>query len=227
MRISIIKPGLLSTIQDLGRINFLSQAIPVSGAMDQLSARIANLIIGNSDTDAVIEFTHSHAIFKCETEVLIAYTGRGSILIANQIELHSGKPIFIPAGTIVTLKNCENGVRTYLAIAGGWDVPLVLNSRSTYLPASFGGYKGRALKMNDSLNSCNHTSQTSVALLNQLNGQRIKSTTWGVYDNILHTKRKNIIRVILGHEFSWFDAQSIVNLFSMLLHSLFRIPFPL
>lgn len=214
MRISIIKPGLLSTIQDLGRIHFLSQAVPVSGAMDQRSARIANLIVGNCDTAAVIEFTYSHAIFKCETDVLIAYTGGGSILTANHKELHSGKPIFLPAGTIVTLNNSEYGVRTYLAISGGWDVPLVLNSRSTYLPANFGGYNGQTLKMNDTLNSSNRTSKTSVAILKQLNGKHIKSTIWGVRTTNLPSKQKNSIRVILGHEFSWFDAQSIINLLS-------------
>ena len=217
MRISIIKPGLLSTVQDLGRMDFLSQAVPVSGAMDQLSARIANLIVGNHDTAAVIEFTYSHAAFKCETDVLIAYAGGGSILNANHKELHSGKPIFLPAGTIVTLNNCEQGVRTYLAIAGGWDIPLVLNSRSTYLPASFGGYNGRALRMNDILNSNNNLTQTSSAIFNLLNGSTIKSTPWGVYANTVSSKQKNTIRIIPGHEFSWFAAQSIINLLNLLV----------
>lgn len=104
MRIQIIKPGLLSTIQDLGRSQHRSQAVPVSGAMDTLSARIANKAVGNNDDAAVIEFTFADAEFKAQTAILIAYAGDGATLFCNAKVLPPERPIFIPAGTVVQLK---------------------------------------------------------------------------------------------------------------------------
>ena len=80
MQLRIIKPGVLSTVQDLGRHMYLSQGVPVSGAMDILSARIANKAVGNPDNAAVIEFTYGEASFKAETAILIAYAGDGAVL---------------------------------------------------------------------------------------------------------------------------------------------------
>jgi antagonist of KipI len=151
--------------------------------------------------------------FTCETDLLIAYSGGGAELTANQIEWAAGKPIFLPMGTVVSLNTSNKGVRTYLAVAGGWDLPSVLNSRSTYTPASFGGLNGRALKMHDVLDSCNTLSPTSAAIFNQLKGTRIMCTRWGVPNHFIPQKQ-NTIRVVPGPEFSWFDAQSIITLLS-------------
>nr|WP_246474918.1 hypothetical protein [Pedobacter roseus] len=75
MKISIIKPGMLSSVQDLGRYRYLSQAVPVSGAMDQLAHRLANKAVGNDDRLATIEFSYAEVSFKAETDVLVAYSG--------------------------------------------------------------------------------------------------------------------------------------------------------
>jgi len=153
MKIRITKPGLLSTVQDMGRYGYLHMAVPVSGAMDPVSARLANICIGNDANDAVIEFTYGDAEFETETGVLIALSGYGVKLSVSAQPIPVNKPVFLPAGVRVTLRTGNRGCRSYLAVAGGWDVPRVLGSCSTFLSAGFGGFEGRKLAANDALSS--------------------------------------------------------------------------
>lgn len=214
MEISIIKPGVLSTIQDLGRMDYLAQAVPVSGAMDTLAARIANKAAGNNDGDATIEFTYATAAFKAETDILIAYAGDGATLTCGEQLLPMERPLFIPAGSVVKLAGNPAGARTYLAIAGGWDLPQVLGSKSTYLPAVFGGYKGRALKAGDHLNSAEHLTASSQAIINKLKGEKINYLPWCIPRELLLPKDRKLIRVVPAHEFTWFDSRSIIDFLS-------------
>src|SRR5450432_2793296 len=151
MKITITKAGLLSTIQDLGRPHYLSQAVPLSGAMDSLSAQIANKAVGNEENCALIEFTQSGAAFYTESDILVALSGDGAWLNTGKQRLPSDRPVFIPADTNVYLENNSLGGLSYLAVAGGWDVPEILGSRSTYLTAKIGGLDGRSLAENDQL----------------------------------------------------------------------------
>ncbi len=146
MQVRIVKPGLQTTIQDLGRNQYLPDAVPLSGAMDSLAARIANLAVGNECDAAVIEFTYANAAFYAESDSLIAWSGDGAFFTADDVLLPADRPVFIPQGTLIELKNSLYGSRSYMAIAGGWRVPVQLGSRSTYLSAGLGGFKGRALQ---------------------------------------------------------------------------------
>jgi len=212
MQIKILRAGLHCSIQDLGRHNFLSQAVPVSGAMDSLSARIANLAIGNGENDALLEFTYGNASFKCETDILMAYAGGGSNLVALGEILPSRRAIFVPAGTVVDLVNSEHGVRTYLSVAGGWDVVEVLGSRSTYLPAGFGGYQGRLLKKGDLLRSCSSLAPSTTSLLGKLRGESLKQASWGIPYNFLRSENANTVRIFAGREITWFEGRSVIDL---------------
>lgn len=214
MKISIIKPGLLSTIQDMGRLMYLSQAVPVSGAMDSLSARIANKAMGNEDNAAVIEFTYADAVFKTETDVLVAYAGDGAVLMAGDKNLPAERPLFIPSGTTVKLVNNPVGSRTYLAIAGGWDVAEVLGSKSTYITATIGGLNGRAFKTGDVLSGGENLSDTSKSILDKLKGNVIAYPDWGISRNSLLPANRKIIRVVPAHEFTWFDGAALVSFLS-------------
>ena len=216
MKISIIKPGLLSTIQDMGRLMYLSQAVPVSGAMDSLSARIANKAIGNEDNAAVIEFTYADAVFKTETDVLVAYAGDGAVLVTGDKKLPAERPLFIPFGTTVKLINNPEGSRTYLAIAGGWDVPEVLGSKSTYITATIGGLDGRALKTDDVLNGSESISDTSKSIWDKLKGDVIAYPDWGISRSSLLPVDRKVIRVVPANEFTWFDGSSLISFLSAL-----------
>jgi antagonist of KipI len=211
MKISIIKPGLLSTIQDMGRYRYLSQAVPVSGAMDELAHRLANKAVGNDDHNATIEFTYADASFKAETPVLISYSGDGATLVYNNEIMPAEKPLFFPAGSVIKLIHNTIGVRSYLAIAGGWDVPDVMESKSTYLTAAFGGFKGRALQKADVLVSGTLLSEVSDEILNHLIERSLTYPNWRISRESLLPENRQTIRVVLANEISWFDATSIIS----------------
>lgn len=213
MQITITKPGVLSTVQDMGRWEYLSQAVPVSGPMDSLSARIANIALGNKDDAPIIEFTYAVAEFSVDLPALIAYAGEGASLKCGHQLLPVNRPIFIPGGQTVALKNNGNGSRTYLAIAGGFDVPVILGSCSTYLSAAIGGFNGRALQVSDVLKGTNHLTALSKALMNCLSGDIIAYPEWAVNKQALGIKSTNVIRVTSGPESCWFDQASVKTLF--------------
>jgi len=208
MKITIKKPGLLTTIQDLGRMGYFSQAVPVSGAMDVLSAQIANKALGNDEDCALIEFTQSGAAFITESEGLMAFSGDGAYLNTDSQRLPSDRPIFIPAGTNLYLENNKSGSRSYLAVAGGWDVPEVLGSRSTYLTAKIGGFEGRCLAENDKLSNTGELTHLTQSILDSLKGETINYPNWSIARNLFLPGNQKIIRVMPGREFNWFDAAS-------------------
>ena len=146
MSIKIIKPGIFSTVQDLGRTQFLDLAVPVSGVMDQISARIANILVGNEEGAALIEIVDGN--FECITQadVLMAMVSGNAHFEIDKKAAPINRSLFLPKGSIIQLKNNIEGRYAYLAIAGGWDVPEVLGSKSTFVTAAFGGHNGRILK---------------------------------------------------------------------------------
>jgi antagonist of KipI len=214
MQITITKPGVLSTVQDMGRWEYLSQAVPVSGPMDSLSARIANIALGNHEEAAVIEFTYATVEFTIDVPVLIAYAGDGAYLKCGEQLLPANRPIFISAGQAISLQNNNKGSRTYLAIGGGFDVPAVLGSCSTYLPAAIGGLNGSALQAGDVLKGTDSLTALNKAFLSDLSGRDIAYPNWSVGKKALGLDDVNVIRVMLGPEFSWFNPASINTIFN-------------
>lgn len=210
MAIRIIRAGVLTTVQDLGRPMFRGQAVPTSGAMDQLSARLANKAVGNPDGSALIEFNYGGASFSVECDLLIAYSGYGAIYTVNGVDLPCNRPLFIPAGTSITLKENLQGSRSYLAVAGGWKVTEIMGSRSTYLSGGFGGFEGRALEANDLLINEACMSPLSKSILEHLKSSEINFPKWSISDS--RFVLKNEVRVVPAQEFLWFDAISIISL---------------
>lgn len=204
----------MSTIQDLGRSQYLSQAVPVSGAMDPLSARIANKAVGNGDNAAVIEFTYADAEFISETDLLISYAGDGAILQSGGQKLPDGRPLFIPSGATIKLTHNPSGIRTYLAVAGGWDVPEILGSKSTFLTAGFGGLDGRALKKGDVIKSDESISACTQTILLSLKSDQINYPGWSIPRQSFLPVDGKTISVVPGNEFGWFDDRSIAGFLS-------------
>ncbi|WP_394349419.1 5-oxoprolinase subunit C family protein [Mucilaginibacter ginsenosidivorax] len=207
----------MSTIQDMGRYQYLSQAVPVSGAMDTLSARIANKAVGNGDNAAVIEFTYADAEFIAETGLLIAYVGDGAIFQSGEQVLPPERPLFIPSGTNIKLTNNPSGSRTYLAIAGGWDLPGILGSKSTCLTAGFGGLEGRTLKRGDTLKNDDKLTTNAQQIVQNFKQKLQKNDTndtlfypaWNIPRQLLLPAGRKTIRVVPGNEFGWFNGRSI------------------
>lgn len=213
MQIKILKSGLLSTLQDMGRYGYLAQAVPISGVMDNLSARLANLAVGNKDTATLIEFTYGGASFEALSDLQIAFSGSGAHLHCRQKVIPSYKPVFIPQGEILTLNNNVNGARSYLAIAGGWQADEVMGSRSTYLSAAFGGFKGRALQSGDILATDKAETLPGDNFWKQLQGKTIKYPKWHISPDLFLPPNRKQIRVFKGREWDLFHDEAISHFY--------------
>ena len=143
--LTILEPGLMTTVQDLGRSGFRSSGVPYSGVADQISAVLANSILGNPESAAVLEYTLLGPTLQFESDTFIAIAGATNTSIAGL------RPIRVRRGETVHLGHVAKGCRGYLAVAGGICVPPVLDSYSTFVPAKLGGYSGRPLQAGDQL----------------------------------------------------------------------------
>jgi len=149
--IEVIKPGLFTTVQDGGRWGYQQYGVGISGAMDAFALSCANLLVGNSEGAAGLEITVLGPTLRLTQETLLAITGADLNLRLNGKPLQSWTCHQAPPGSTLNFAGGKGGVRAYLAVSGGMDVPLVMGSRSTYLLGHFGGFEGRALKAKDSL----------------------------------------------------------------------------
>jgi biotin-dependent carboxylase-like uncharacterized protein len=145
--------GLLTTIQDLGRPGMQRYGVPISGAMDTFALAAANRLVGNSFDAAALEITSGGAIFELLAPTLLAVAGAHLRATLNDQPLPLWTAVLAPRGALLrfTARHGGWGARAYLALAGGIGAPVVLGSRSTYLPGSFGGMDGRPLRAGDQL----------------------------------------------------------------------------
>jgi len=149
----VIDAGLLSTIQDRGRAGWGHLGVRQAGAADPVALTAANLLVGNDRGAAAVEMTMLGATFAAEADVLIAITGAdmdASVPEESQ-RLSPGASHLLSAGTTLAFGTATDGVRTYLAVAGGFTVPQALGSAATDPTAGLGGIEGRALKAGDRL----------------------------------------------------------------------------
>ncbi|MFJ9290522.1 5-oxoprolinase subunit C family protein [Bacillus halotolerans] len=210
----VLKPGLLTTVQDIGRTGYQKYGVLASGAMDTVSLRIANLLIGNSEKEAGLEITlmgPGPSLFVSEP-MLIAVTGADFTLRVNDEEAPLWKPVLVKGNSTVTFGPCKLGSRAYLATAGGFNVPAVMESKSTYVRAGIGGFHGRALQKEDELpiGEMSSLSKTIVSHLSQHLGQRgFAAPNWSVSRyRFLPLKKNPVIRVLEGKQFSFFTEES-------------------
>lgn len=149
MSITVLNPGLMTTVQDLGRIGYQKFGVPVSGAMDPRSTAIANILAGNDEEEAVLECTMLGPYLQFDKANCIAITG-GDLGPTLDGQAVSGyRAIRVEAGQILRFTAPRQGCRAFVAFSGGLDVPLVMGSRSTYMKAKIGGFEGRKLEKGD------------------------------------------------------------------------------
>jgi len=149
--LTVRKPGLLTTIQDLGRPGYQQYGVTAGGAMDAYALRAANLMVGNAEGEAALEITLAGPTLRFERETLIALTGADLAPSIGGEPLPMWRPVRVRAGAVLEFRTALNGCRAYLAAAGGFGVPEALGSRSTDLRAGLGGLEGRALRAGDVL----------------------------------------------------------------------------
>jgi biotin-dependent carboxylase-like uncharacterized protein len=131
--IKVIHPGLLTSVQDKGRIGFRKYGVPVSGVMDSISASFANAILNNKLSDTVIEITMVGPKLLFTANTIISLAGADISPKLNGIEISNFKAYKVRIGDILSFGNLKKGVRAYLAVKGGLKTEKVLNSRSYYL----------------------------------------------------------------------------------------------
>lgn len=200
MGIKVIKAGMLTTVQDLGRIGYRKDGVIESGAMDKDAVLLGNLLLGNQETDAALECTLSGPSLLFEAEALIAITGADLSAEIDGAAVEMWRPLLVPKGAVLSFGEALSGCRTYLTVQRGFDIPQVLGSYSTYLRAGFGGFEGRALKKGDQI----AFNQVIPVLPERLN--------WSLSPSMYSLSNPQLIRVIKGPEFELFQEKSIADL---------------
>ncbi|MDK2798469.1 MAG: antagonist of KipI [Clostridiales bacterium] len=196
--IRVIKPGILTTVQDLGRKGYQQYGMSVAGAMDSFALQAANLMVGNPREEAGLEITFPgfEAEFLCDC--VIAVTGGDLGAKINERYIPRWKSIYVYKGSRIIFGKLGEGCRAYLAIAGGIEVPVIMGSKSTYLRGKIGGYKGRKLAADDIL---------QIGKLNkaqmQMVGKRLPIVDIPKY------KQPCKVRVVLGPQQDAFTKKSI------------------
>ncbi|MBB6218585.1 biotin-dependent carboxylase-like uncharacterized protein [Anaerosolibacter carboniphilus] len=201
--IKIINPGLLTLIEDAGRYGYQQFGVPVAGVMDSFSHRVGNILVGNEESEAVLEATMIGPQIEFAHEGVIAITGGDLSPLINGEPIEMWKSIYVKAGDRLTFGGSKNGCRSYIALAGGIDVPLVMGSKSTYTKAKIGGYEGRTLKTGDiiKIGKPGHA-------LSTLKGRKVPSQYIPQYTNLM------TVRVVLGPQDDLFTADGIRTFFS-------------
>lgn len=158
MGVIVQKAGLYTTIQDIGRVGKQKSGFHVSGVMDRTSYYLANLLLDNGNDVACLEFSIIGPTVKFTTDAVIAITGGYFKPKLNGHEVRMYCAICVHAGDILEFSFSSDGVWGYLSVAGGFDVPLALGSRSTDIASKLGGFDGRKLVDNDEIGFCKHIS---------------------------------------------------------------------
>ena len=192
MTIRVLKPGLSTTVQDLGRYGYAHLGISPCGAADTVSFRIANLLAGNDEYAPALEMTLLGATLEFERNTMVAISGATCDCKVGQYRFPINTRVEAPAGAVLQCGSMADGARAYLAVRGGIEVPLVMGSASTDLRGGFGGIDGRRLRAGD------------VILLGKGTRSSPKHLRTGAIDGL---PRSGPIRVTRGAQKDWFSNE--------------------
>ena len=202
MNAVVTRAGFQTSVQDLGRTGFRQFGVSTSGALDPFALRIANLLVGNDEAAAGLEITLGGLQLRFEDERSIAWCGgEFDVKIGSRV-LPAGHVAHLQRGSELKFGRAEIGCRCWLAISGGIDEPVVLNSRSTDLRANFGGLQGRTLRDGDQLPLGKRRQSQTVATEEIL--------SWGgPHDWVSPAKRHPALRFIRGVDWPRFNASTL------------------
>jgi antagonist of KipI len=214
MSVRVLRPGLLTSLQDLGRYGLQHLGIVPCGAMDPVAHRIANALVGNPATAATLECTVLGPELVFGRDSLIALYGATFEAKVDRKPFPRNRPVFIKAGTVLATGAASRGARAYLAIAGGFRVPEVLGSLSTYIPAGFGGLAGRALKAGDVIPGASDLRDLSAARFAKIARRGthevagVRTVRWSAPELTLPYGDGFTVRAMEGRHYAQFDSAS-------------------
>lgn len=190
----VVKAGLLSTVQDLGRYGYQASGVPVAGPMDAFSHRLANQLVGNAPDAATIEVTLLGPELIVEADTTIAITGAHFEVTCDDRPMILNASLAVRNGQRIKFGRIVQGARAYLAVAGGVQTDPVLGSRATHLVSHMGGFHGRALAAGDrvpiAVESTPRPHRKSIGLT-------------------LPSKGRALLRVMAGPQADWFHADAL------------------
>ena len=198
--LEILEPGMLTTVQDQGRTGYQRFGVPVSGALDTYALQVANIMVGNDETQAGLEMTVLGPRVRFLADTWIALTGADLTPLLDDEPVPPWQAVEVRSGGVLAFRAPRDGARAYIAVAGGIDVPVVMGSRSTYVTGSIGGLEGRALRAGDIL----------VTLPGDSNGRKIENR---LPDHLAvpYYGHEQEIRVVLGPQDNAFTSEGIAT----------------
>ena len=195
--LKVLQSGIYTSVQDLGRPGYASIGVPVSGVMDQHSARMANLLLGNKETDAILEITLGNTSFLFEKEIFAIVSGARSNITLNGTSVVLNSVIKLPENAILKIGIPQSGVRNYLAVKGGFLTEKILGSRSFFKNIT----AANMLKKGDML----HYNASSLSSAPALSSVKIKDE---------HLKSE-VLEVRTGPEFEFLSEKQQKTLLKM------------
>ncbi|WP_158598278.1 5-oxoprolinase subunit C family protein [Falsibacillus albus] len=196
MGILVLKPGLLTTIQDLGRIGYQNLGVMIGGAMDKFAHSAANVLVENDVDEPTIEATLAGPHLQFRQSALIALCGADFHPLLNDKKVEMGSPLHVNQGDILKLNNASNGARAYIAVKGGIISETFLGSCSTDMKMQRGGLNGRRFKRGDVI---------------ELKATHLKSSIhsgWKASASLFTYLEQKTIRVNEGLQYNWFSEES-------------------
>lgn len=196
MSIRILEPGFLTTIQDEGRMAYEDLGVSISGAMDRRALYIGNMLVNNPPGEGALEITVIGPRIEFTEDNIIAITGGDFTPVINDFSVDMYKAIRVKKGDILSFKGIKSGCRAYMALAGGFNVPEIMKSKSTNINAKLGGYKGRKLQKGDEIlcqsPKCNlHNLENRSLLREEFHNNHI------------------VLRVLMGPQDDYFTSKGI------------------
>lgn len=208
--LKIIKSGMLTSVQDLGRYGFQKYGVIASGVMDPFAHRIANLLVGNPDNAATLEISLIGPAIEFDQDAIIAICGGDLSPEIDGKDCKMWRILAVAKGSVLSFGKPKKGCRAYLAIAGGIAVRDVMHSKSTYLRAEIGGFQGRALKAGDNL-PVGPVPEKRLAALRRAATAEIE---WQIQAPLYY--HEPIVRMMRGRQFDLFDSDSQERIFTEL-----------
>jgi len=211
MTLRVAKPGLLSTVQDHGRFGLQHLGIVPCGAMDPVAHALANALVGNDPGEATLELTVIGPELVFGQDALIALCGAELAASLDKRSMPRDRPVLVRAGSRLVCGRAQRGSRAYLAIAGGIALEPVLGSRSTYLPARFGGLDGRALRAGDTLPLAADAAELARARYARLAAGAVRrdgidTVRWSAPPLTLPDREPIVLHAMEGQHFGRFGA---------------------
>jgi antagonist of KipI len=203
----VTRAGFFTSVQDLGREGFRQFGVSLGGALDPHALRVANLLVGNNESAAGLEITLGGLRLHFTDDRLVAWCGGEFDVLLGSTSLPAGHAAFLGADAKLIFNQPKVGCRSWLAISGGIDLPLVLSSRSTDLRASFGGFNGRVLRDGDEL-ALGPNSEGARTLIDKLREEKI--ARWKPpHDWSSPAKRAPVLRFMRGADWERFSDSTL------------------